>query len=262
MGNLNIRPTTKAVKIKGVDYVIPLCRVRDLRKFNSKVLGLGSISTKSRMIDALAAVFDLSGFTTFCGQTDPHLSMPDFLQRFLDWLFGEIKKELSQRRFRQGVMLRADLPFFAKFTGDGVLFLWNTENMEMKNICNILVALRNVSNRYSNIFVPVTKKDLSDIPKSLRCGAARGIVCTVGNGEDYVGSCINIASRLQKLSSLQFCFLKKGIDYEDGMVKETACNYAVKSVKIRGVGRNELVVIRIPDFEKLGKRDRAIFKDV
>ena len=177
-------------------------------------------------------------------------------------MFGEIRKELSQKRFQRGVKLGADLPFFAKFTGDGVLFLWDTENMDMNHICNILVSLRNISNRYGNVFVPATKKDLSDIPKSLRCGVARGIVCTVGNGQDYVGPCINIASRLQKLSSLTFCFLKKGINYENGMLKETACKYAVKSVLIRGVGTDELVVIRIPDFEKLGKRDRAMFKDV
>ena len=83
--------TNKEVKIGGANYVFSLYRVHDLNNFNSKVLGLGSISTRSRKIDALAAVFDLSDFTKFCGQIDPHLSMPEFLQRFLDWLFGEIK---------------------------------------------------------------------------------------------------------------------------------------------------------------------------
>lgn len=262
MGTINIKREIKEVKVKGKIEVHDLYRRSQFKKFSPVVLRLGNIGAKSKQIDVIAAVFDLSGFTNFCSQVDPHLSMPRFLNEFLNWLFGEIKLQLELKRFRQGILLHSELPFFAKFMGDGVLFLWNTENMNMTMICNIVVTLRNICNRYSSGFAPAIKMHLSHIPKSLRCGVARGMVCSVGDGEDYVGPCINIASRLQKLSNLGFCFSKRGIDFDEGMAKETAQKYMVKSVSIRGIGGDELVVVRKPDFEKLSKRDKAVFKDV
>jgi class 3 adenylate cyclase len=262
MGTINIKSEKKEIKIKGKAEVHDLYRRSKLKKFNPVALKLGDISARSKQIDVIAAVFDLSGFTNFCSQVDPHLSMPRFLDEFLNWIFTEIKSQLEVKRFRQGIRLYSELPFFAKFMGDGVLFLWNTENMTMPMICNIVVMLRNISNRYNRIFAPVIKRHLSHVPSSLKCGVARGIVCSVGNGEDYVGPCINIASRLQKLSNIGFCFSKRGIDFEEGMAEETAKNYMVKIVSIRGIGKGELVVVRKPDFEKLSKRDKSIFKDL
>ena len=95
-------------------------------------MALGDIGQASRRIDVIAVVFDLSGFTDCCNHVDAHLSMPIFLKEFLSWLFKCIVSELEQKRFREGILLYTHLPFFAKFTGDGVLFLWNTENMDIK----------------------------------------------------------------------------------------------------------------------------------
>lgn len=262
MGTVNIKSETKKVQKKGRIRVLSLYRRAELKKFNPAVLKLGDIGARSRQIDVIAAVFDLAGFTNFCGQVDPHLSMPRFLKDFLNWLFESIKSEFESERFKQGIRLYSDLPFFAKFMGDGVLFLWNVENMDMVKICNIVITVRNITNRYSSIFIPEIRKHLSHVPKSLRCGVARGLVCSVGNGEDYVGPCINIASRLQKLGELGFCCSKRGIDLDDGMARETAERFMVKSVEIRGIGEGELVIVRKADFEKLRKKDRAVFKDV
>ena len=77
-----------------------------------------------------------------------------------------------------------------------------------------------------------------------------------------MGPCINIASRLQKLSNLGICVSIRGIDFEEGMRKETAEKYMVKSVPIRGIGKGELVIVQKWEFEKLPKRDKVIFKDV
>lgn len=262
MGSINIESGLKEVRKKGKIKVVDLYSKAKLKKFNPLVLGLGNIGTRSRHIDVIAAVFDLSGFTKFCSQVDPHLSMPLFLDMFLNWLFDEIKAQFEEERHREGVRLYTDLPFFAKFNGDGVLFLWNTEKMNMDKICNVAVLFRNICSKYGSFFLPKVKRHLPYVPTSLRCGLARGQVCSVGNGEDYVGACINIASRLQKLSNIGFCFSKRGIDFEKGMIQETAKNYMVKRVSIRGIGRDELVVVRKPEFERLSKRDKAIFKDV
>jgi hypothetical protein len=54
-------------------------------KFNPDVLGLGDISARSIATDAIAAVFDLQGFTEFC-KIEPQLSVPKYLDSFLAWL--------------------------------------------------------------------------------------------------------------------------------------------------------------------------------
>jgi len=262
MGTIKIKYEAQKVKLGGKSQVCNLYQAAELKKFSPAVLGLGNIGARSRQIGVIAAVFDLSGFTNFCSQVDPHLSLPRFLKEFLDWLFESIKSEFEDKRFSQGILLYADLPIFAKFMGDGILLLWKTENIGMVEICNVVIALRDICDEYSSAFVPKIKKHLSNVPSSLRCGVARGQVCSVGNGEDYVGPCINIASRLQKLSNLGFCFSKRGIDYEDGMTKENAQDYIVKSASIRGVGRAELVVVPKYEFGKLLKRDKALFKNV
>lgn len=233
-----------------------------MERFSPAVLGLGDIGQKSRRIDVIAAVFDLSGFTGFCGQVDPHLSMPRFLKEFFDWLFGEIKSEVAQEKIGDETVLYTVLPFFAKFTGDGVLFLWNAEDMGMTGICNAVIELRNICNSYSVNFKPRMERHLSYIPERLRCGVACGTVCSVGNEEDYVGPCINVASRLQKLSNLGFCVSKRGVDFEEGMEKVTAGNYMVKRVSIRDVGEDELVIVQKADFKGLSKEEKAVFKDV
>lgn len=262
VGSINIKPEVKNVKFKGTEIKLRIYSRRKFQSFNPKVLGLGDISVRTKQTDALAVVFDLADFTKFCRQVDPHLSMPDYLNRFLNWLFKIIREELVQRSFRQGKYLYAGLPFFAKFLGDGVLFLWDTSSMDIDEICNAVITMRNICMRYSKEFVPEIEKDISDVPPALRCGVARGIVCSVGNGEDFVGPCINIASRLQKLSKLQICFSRRGLDFEQGMQEKVAAHYVVKSVVIRGIGDRELVCVRKVEFENLRKPEKALFSDV
>jgi class 3 adenylate cyclase len=108
-------------------------------------------------------------------------------------------------------------------------------------------------------FYPTIRKVVSQPPKVLRCGVSRGLVFSVGNGEDYVGPCINIAARLQKLSSLTFCFSRRGFDVEKHMPEETAAKYVLKSVSLRGIGEDELVWVRKEEFDSLQDEEKALF---
>ena len=62
--------------------------------FNIKVLGLGDVSAPSEPTDAIAAVFDFGGFTNFCKQIEPHLSVPFYLNAFLTWLMRQLREEV------------------------------------------------------------------------------------------------------------------------------------------------------------------------
>ncbi len=94
----------------------------------------------------------------------------------------------------------------------------------------------------------------------MRCGIARGIVYSVGNGDDYVGPCINLASRLQKLSSLTFAFSRKGFDYETYMPANRSTKYCVKEVQIRGIGDRELVCLLKDEYNQLPEEEKRKFK--
>ena len=203
-------------------------------------------------------MFDLSGFTNFCSQVDPHLSVPEYLSRFLDWLFDDIKKEFLRKIYKEGKELWADLPFLAKFLGDGVLFLWDTEEMDPVQISNVVVTLHDMCVHYVEDFYPRIKKVVVAPPNILRCGIARGSVFSVGNGEDYVAPCINVASRLQKLSLLSFCVSRRGFDFTQN--KSILKQYTVKSVSLPGIGENELVWVRKKEFDGLPEKEKELFR--
>jgi len=250
----------KTVKVKDEEKHIWLLDNKKFDSFNPDVLGLGDISLRSTQVEAIAAVFDLSGFTNFCSRIDPHLSVPEFLSRFLDWLFEELKKEFVAESYEEGKQLWADLPFLAKFLGDGVLFLWGTENMGGTEICNVVTSLKIICRDYKNKFYQQIKKSVAEPPNILRCGIARGRVFSVGNGEDFVGPCINLASRLQKLSLLTFCVSRRGFDFKKHIDKSEFPIYVLTSVSMSGIGENELVWVLKQEFDNLPEKEKGLFR--
>lgn len=260
MGKIRIRGKPATRTIAGEPRDVILLDKGKFEKFNPAVLRLGDIRLPSKEEEALAAIFDLSGFTDFCSKVDPHLSVPDYLSRFLDWLFDAIRTELTAKNYRKSKALWAEVPFLAKFLGDGALFLWDTSNMTETRICNIVVSLFEISGEYRKTFHPQIKTVVGSPPKVLRCGIARGKVFSVGNGEDYVGSCINIASRLQKLSDLTFCFSQRGFDIEQYMEEGYRRDFIEKRVTIPGIGE-ELVWALKKEFDRLPDKEKELFRE-
>src|SRR2546423_2392898 len=83
----------------------------DFNRFDPSLLALGDISTEGEYFEALAAIFDLEGFTSFCNQIDPHLVVPEFLNVFFDWLFQAVAKEFVQKVEGDEIRLWCQLPF-------------------------------------------------------------------------------------------------------------------------------------------------------
>ena len=175
-------------------------------RFNASMLGLGNLSRESKPTDAIAAVFDLDGFSQFCNQVDPHLSVPGFLHPFLSWLMDELRNEMKQKEEAEGVALWCPLPFFTKFMGDGLLVIWSSKGLSQAAMRNVIASAWSICKKYQQNFLPTLKTRLAEPPERLRVGLARGTVYSVGDGNDYVGSCINMASRMQKLPGIGFAF--------------------------------------------------------
>ncbi|MGP8051892.1 MAG: hypothetical protein ACLPYB_14940 [Desulfobaccales bacterium] len=242
-----------------------LVKINDnLDKFNVGLLNIGDLKRPSKSIEVISIFFDLEGFTKFTKQVDPQLSIPNFISDFFNWLFDNIKNEITENKKEN--ILWAELPFFCKFMGDGALFLWRidldkislidkkltSEKLQgylQEYLCNIVVSMYDICNNYKTFYKEL-KNEYTDLPKRLRCGIARGNVFPIGNGLDFVGPCVNISARLQKFSGLSFAFSARGID-EIGFNEDYKKNFIKKRVEIQGIGNNELIYILEKEFIKL-----------
>jgi hypothetical protein len=245
------------IKVKKEGKNLILISKEKFESFNEDVLGLGKIGAQSEQINAISVLFDLEGFTNFCKQIDPHLAIPEYLSEFLKWLFDQVRKELIQQTHTEGYLTYSELPFLAKFMGDGILFLWNIDGLSDVRIRNIVVSMYEICEAYQKEFYKKITKKIVNPPSKLRCGIARGTIYSVGNGNDFVGPCINMSARLQKLNSLTFCFSRRGLnpegnDYLNKLV-------VTKKVDIRGIGSDELVCVVKTEYDKLEQVDKDKF---
>ncbi|MDO8568062.1 MAG: hypothetical protein Q7R57_05035 [Dehalococcoidales bacterium] len=197
----------------------------------------------TRQVEALAAVFDLSGYTSFCSQADPPAVIPAFLDGFLQWLFVNIEKSST------GQPLWREPPFFAKFLGDGVLLLWDTGNMVDSQIAGLIATLSGLGHLYRNEFYPKLN-NIGGAPQSLRCRIARGSVFSVNNGRDYVGHCINLAVHLQEYRLLSLCIACVGLNAEC-LNFPLAAQLMRLSVPVKGIKTNQSVLVIKKEVEAL-----------
>ena len=243
-----------------VHYALPK---EDLAKYNASIFNLGNLSVPCEGQKALSVFFDLEGFTNFCNKRDPELDVHLFLTKYLNWILEKIKdeilindKEIEHEKYHA---IYSNLPFHTKFLGDGLWFLWDVEKLEKHLLCNIIISCYNISNKYSDEFLPLIRNNMHNVPQKLRCGAAFGTIYNIGEN-DFVGPCINISSRLQKFNGLTFCFATKGIDISQ-FHKEFLKLIIYKKALIRGIGW-EIVGMFKKDFDKLKPEDKEVFKKV
>lgn len=145
------------------------------------------------------------------------------------------------------------LPIFGKFLGDGVLLLWDVTDMSKEARRNVVQALDVICVNYKRVFLKQIRGRFSTPPSRLRCGIAQGLVTSISGGRDYVGMCINIASRLQKLAddSFSFGFGRKGMEETKG--QDWYEEFRLIKYKIRGMARPELIYVLRKEFVRLSK---------
>src|SRR5688572_27882999 len=83
----------------------------EFESFNSDKLGLGDLSKDGKYINALAAFLDLKGFTEFCNQVDSHLVIPEFLRKYVDWVFKQLAENFKESEDGEKVKIWGSLPF-------------------------------------------------------------------------------------------------------------------------------------------------------
>lgn len=243
-------------RAKSGDKIYDRLTLDEFTKFNPSILGLGDISKEGEYFEALAAIFDLEAFTSFSNQLDPHLVIPEYLNEFLSWLFKSISAEIVYKKGRKQTLLWCPFPFFAKFLGDGVLFLWDTRKFDPIDFGNVVTSLLDICNGYTQDFLPQIRMSFSKPPLKLRCGVARGQVISIGEENDFVGPCINVAARLQKLGQFSFAFSKRGFSLDRHFGESWKNEFVLIKSQIRGVGDEELLYVLEREFRLLPASER------
>jgi len=259
-----------------VDLSIP---AKDFDSFGRRAFGLHHFRSDGEPRTILAAMFDLEGFTAFTDRRDPHLFVPQFVDWFLGWLFETVKSLTLERRAGDSVFLWSTLPFFAKYTGDGALLLWDLDHPGLQQFCrrhhrdrdaeihgdvgNIVSILYDTCRMYARDQLPELKKHHPNPPRRLRCGVAQGQVSALAGGRDFVGACINLASRVQKLGKLGFSILATGFDLSRVPAERLRDVLVKKRTQVRLSDQQtwELVYVIKSDFEALDPKDKADFVD-
>jgi len=113
---------------------------------------------------------------------------------------------------------------------------------------------------YVYSFYPTVKDKYIDIPRKLRCGVAKGSVYSIGERKDFIGPCINLASRLQSLPGVSFTFSRKGFNPEEKF-EDYSENWVKKQIEIRGYNFKEIIVMSKLDFSRMSEEDKKYYKD-
>ena len=213
----------------------------------------------------LALLYDLEGFSKFFNQPDVQDYVPKFLnhvsQALSLTLFGGNSYWMPGGK-EYPPLLQA--PIHEKFLGDGMLYVWTLRRGDadfdpafITDLCN---RLWNLKLRFAELLkraaddVPVV-----DLPSRVRFGLARGTIYELtrarGTQKEYIGFCINLASRLQKYSPGLGFIASARIGLRDEVL--TKHGYIkVVATKIRGFPE-EIVVVDKNEFTKLPEPDRT-----
>ena len=215
-------------------------------------------STASRPRHGLALVYDLEGFSKFVNQPDVQGYVPKFL--------NEVSRAMSicisggEAYWDNNIPKPEALgmvPVHEKFLGDGALYLWvdnNDKQIEsnfVQNLCNRVFNLKTMFPevlKKCHEFVPVV-----DLPQRIRFGLARGTIYELrrknSSQREYIGFCINLASRLQKYCMELGFIASARLELPDRMLKQNGY-VKVVATQIKGFPR-EIVIVDADEFKAL-----------
>ena len=221
-------------------------------KNTNRFVVLGDVDTD--LVHIIVAIFDLQGFTNFfhsIGLSKP-LIIKSFINAFLSWL----DYSLTSRGIKP--------PSFSKFTGDGVILIWEKKSLDISSeeILEMMDRCWQMTRDYSEflkIFEKESKRrwNIEKYPEGLKVGISTGYALKYtheGKITDYISESINIASRLVK-----YCPKIRFLAHADLHIgsEPGQRQYTRKSVKLKGIEEKIFVFIDTYDFRDL--RDKSIF---
>ncbi len=218
----------------------------------------------SAAFDGLALIFDLAEFTKFLNIADAHIFAPRFLNRVIDAVhtefFGGEAYWLPHQQVCEPLAVE---PIHEKFLGDGALYIWRLpadEQAAHDLIADLSVRMWNLQHAFDRILDGCAEDiPVRELPPAIRFGIARGNVyeLTAGGEADpeFMGPCINLASRLQKYCpELRFTASAR-VDLQKSFLTQMSFKKVV-ATQLRSFPR-ETVIVDEDEYANLPEEIRA-----
>lgn len=200
----------------------------------------------------VALIYDLEGFTKFANLPDVQVYVPRFLNHVSEAMSTILFGGNAYWTPTQMEMQPLILPVHEKYLGDGALYVWTlpigdtTFSEEfMVNLCNRIWALKAF---FDNVLKKCEDKvPITEIPRRIRFGLASGGIFEMQNEKskniEYIGVCINLASRLQNYCPELGFIASDRIGIPKSVLNEN--DYIrVIAEKIRGFPKEKVIVDR------------------
>ncbi|MDD4993227.1 MAG: hypothetical protein PHR83_13455 [Paludibacter sp.] len=210
---------------------------------------------------AFVLIFDLEGFSKFFSQPDVYYYVAKYLNKTfqaMDILISGGEEFWSPDSEKNKKVQPFKEPVHIKFMGDGALYIWTYKPEEEKvfkaKLIYFINSLFNFSLWFDNFIKSCTDDvPVVDLPKKIRFGMASGSVHKLSyensNDAEYIGYCINLASRLQSYCRDLGFIASARIGSEDKLLKQH--NYhKVVAKKLRGLP-NEIVIVDKGSYDDL-----------
>jgi class 3 adenylate cyclase len=218
----------------------------------------------------LALIYDLEGFSKFFNQPD----VQDYVPKFLNHLSQAMSVVLlGGTAYWDSIHQKYEplpAPIHEKFLGDGMLYVWRLKRNQLDFDPDFISGLCNRLWNLKVAFPEVLKKAADDVPvldlpTRIRFGVARGTIYELtrasGTNKEYIGFCINLASRLQKYCADLGFIVSARLGLPAEFVAKQHYNRVV-ATKIRGFPE-EIVIVDKQEYEALAEGHRTnLFRDL
>ena len=155
---------------------------------------------------AIVLIFDLEGFSNFFSHPD----INEYVPKFLNLVLSEIDETIKGGKPYWAMDIddeQMDIPAFpelihSKFLGDGGLYIWRYNDFTEQQRLGLISTFWLLKLKFKRIIKKALEEiPFPDMPKNIRFGISGGTVHKLtyqnSNREEYIGYCINLASRLQ-----------------------------------------------------------------
>jgi class 3 adenylate cyclase len=212
----------------------------------------------SRAKHGLVLIGDLEGFSRFFNQPDVN----DYVSKFLNHVFEAVNVCLAGGEAywsEDKTYLPLEIqPSHVKFLGDGAMYIWTMDShssdfsqLTIQRLCNRLWHLKHGFNKV--LIKSADDVPVFDLPPRIRFGLARGTVFELRHKNsaqtEYIGFCINLASRLQTYCPQLGFIASARLGLAKSILEKN--NYIkVVAKKIKGFS-NEIVIVAKAEFNRL-----------
>lgn len=206
---------------------------------------------------ALIMLFDLEGFSKFFNQPDVN----DYVPKYLNVIFDAVNLCIEGgdaywrlKSLRKNPYEPLPKPIHTKYLGDGAMYIWRYSDLKKDEIIYLINRLWILANNFDKINLRATELvPVFDTPKRIRFGITAGSVYKLtypnSDSEEYIGYCINLASRLQSYCREIGFIVSARLDVSNDLLREFDYKKVV-AVQIKGFP-HEIVIVDRNDYDNL-----------